>query len=196
MKNLELKRLGRIAFACAVAWTPALLFSQAQAVTVETTNFISSPAYFNGFEAMGPTFNFPSNTAYSEGGISVTYVGTFFRSGGGIWSTFTPTIGGQGNYGWYENGLAAGYTDVKLTGGGGIQEIQFLAGSGWYTVDPTTPTFMQYEVLNQGSVVLSGVLQITRNLTGVGSMQYFGFSGGGFETNDRERGDAASRESR
>jgi len=58
-----------------------LLYSHAHAITVETTNFISSPAYFNGFEAMGPTTNFPANTPYSECGITVTYVGAFFRFG-------------------------------------------------------------------------------------------------------------------
>ena len=157
-----------------------LLYSQAQAITVETTNFISSPAYFNGFEAMGPTTNFPDHTPYSEGGITVTYVGTFFVSGNGIWSTYTPTIGGQGNFGWYENGTTAGYTDIKLTSGGGMQAIQFLAGSGW-KVPALTPTFMQYQVLNQGSVVLTGALQINRNFFGTGTMEYFGFSGGGFD---------------
>lgn len=158
----------------------SLFYSQAQAITVETTNFISSPAYFNGFEGMGPTTNFPANTPYSEGGITVTYVGTFFQPGNGIWSTFTPTIGGQGNFGWYENGTTAGYTDIKLTGGGGMQEIQFLAGSGWI-INPLTPTYMQYQVLNQGSVALAGVLQINRNARGTGTMEYFGFSGGGFD---------------
>ena len=158
----------------------SLIYSQALAITVETTNFISSPAYFNGFEAMGPTTNFPANTPYSEGGITVTYVGTFFVPGNGIWSTYTPTIGGQGNFGWYENGTTAGYTDIKLTGGGGMQEIQFLAGSGW-KIPALTPTFMQYQVLNQGSVVLTGVLQINRNFFGTGTMEYFGFSGGGFD---------------
>ena len=57
-----------------------------------------------------------------------------------------------------------------------MQEIQFLAGSGWI-INPLTPTYMQYQVLNQGSVALAGVLQINRNARGTGTMEYFGFSG-------------------
>jgi hypothetical protein len=140
----------------------------AQAVTLETTNFISSPTYFNGFEGINPSNPFPGNT-YSEGGITVTYKGS-----AQIDPNYTSGIGGQGNYGWYPNGGGIGYTDVILTGGGSFQAIQFLAGSG-FGAGP--PTYMDYEVLNNGSVVSSGNVAIAG---GNGPMQYFGFSGGGF----------------
>jgi hypothetical protein len=158
--------------------TLVAVMAPAQAITVETTNFISSPANFNGFEGIGSTF-FPTNTPYSEGGITVTYVGVSLGFGG-IWTGYTSGIGGEGNFGWYPNGTGAGYTDVKLTSGGGIQAIQFLTGSGW-NVPAATTTNLLYQVLNQGVIVLAGTIPVTRNHFGTGTMQYVGFSGGGFD---------------
>jgi hypothetical protein len=155
--------------------------------------FISTPEYFNGFEAIG-TSQYEFNS-YTEGGITVSYVGTFRPDArfvdppldsSGIWTTWTPQIGGEGDYGWY--GPGEGYTAIKLTSGVNFQDIQFLAGSGW----GNATTFTQFQLLNDGVVVLMGILEIEtgNHSTGAwangipntdGGMAYFGFSGGGFD---------------
>ena len=81
-----------------------------------------------------------------------------------------------------------GYTSITLTKGNDINQIQFLAGSGW----GLQTSFMQFQLLNDGGVVLSGVVPISSGncSTGFwqsggtcngGAMPYFGFSGGGFD---------------
>jgi hypothetical protein len=155
-------------------------------------NFISAPSYFNGFEAIGVAFY--STTTYSEGGITISYSGAPDPAArfigpdlDPIWTTWTDQIGGQGDHGWY--GPGSGYTDVRLTGGGEMNGVQFLAGSGWgYAPD----TYMQYQVLLKGAVLSSGSLTISSGncSTGAwalgdtcsnGDMEYFGFSGGPFD---------------
>ena len=146
--------------------------SHAYAVTVETSDFISSPADFDGFESFTQTF--VGNGPYTEGGITVQYVGT--PTGGtssGIWTTFTNGIGGQGNHGWYANGGGYGYTDITLANSADFQNVQFLVGTGNPTATP-----IEYELLENGVVVASGNSPGTKQ---TGPMTYLGFSGGGFD---------------
>ena len=143
-----------------------LCLNDARAIVLETSSFISSPTNFNGFEGIGLS-NYPANTAYTEGGITVRYVGT-----ASISTTYTNVIGGQGNYGWYENGGGTGYTDIKLGSGGEFQSIQFLAGSG--SAASFRPD-LEYEVLDKGVIVASGDTPLAN------PMQWFGFDGGGFD---------------
>jgi hypothetical protein len=145
-----------------------LLPVAAQALTLETTNFISSPTYSNGFEGFGTT-GVSSGPSYSEGGITVS-------NGGG----FGPSIGaypywdGVGTYQWYN---ANHYADITLTGGGQIQSIQFLASSGF-----NSPVNFNYEVLNSGTIVASGTTLLTAYCCADGKgFEYLGFSGGGFD---------------
>jgi hypothetical protein len=149
--------------------------SSAFAITVETSNFISSPTDFDGFETFTSAFVGPG--PYTEGGITVQYVGntTSALKGNpdGIWTTFTSSIGGQGNYGWYANGGGYGYTDITLADGADFQDAQFLVGTGSPNAIP-----IEYELLEHGVVVASGNSPGT-NLHG--PMTYLGFSGGGFD---------------
>jgi hypothetical protein len=147
----------------------ASISTKATAVTVETTNFISSPTYFNGFEGIGVPY-YDGNIPYSEGGLTVQYIGTAVGGGAvSIGTGFTNGIGGQGNYGWYSGG-AFGYTATTLTNGGNFQNVQFLIGVGILS------STIEYELLEGGKIVASGT-----SFNG-DPMTYFGFSGGGFDT--------------
>lgn len=146
------------------------LSSVAQAaIIVENTNFIATPTAFNGFESLGSTTNYPSHTVYSEGGINVEYIGT-----ANIWSTYTPSIGGQGHYGWYENGGGVGFTKITMANNSDFQNIQFLAGDGNAGAD-----IVAYQLLENGVVVASGTT-VDHN----SPMAYVGFSGSGFNEID------------
>src|SRR5262249_31668020 len=112
----------------------AMLFSasSAPAVTVETTDFISSPTYFNGFEGVTqlPVLLPGQHTvSYSEGGITVSAVSVPV-SGGAL-----EPIGsydywnGVGTFQWYAP--LTGYSDIRLTSGGNFQSLPFLASSGF-----------------------------------------------------------------
>jgi hypothetical protein len=164
-------RSERLGLAMATLASAMVVSTGAFAIAVETTNFISSPTYFNGFEGIGAVSSsggiIYSGAPYSEGGITVQYVGSVPN---GIWTAYTPTIGGQGNYGWYPNGGGNGYTEITLTGGGDFQSVQFLTGNGG------AGAFTQYELLNNGVVVASGYTSNPGR-----PMGYLGFSGGGFD---------------
>jgi hypothetical protein len=141
----------------------------ASAVTVESTNFIATPTYFNGFEGIASNpnfvspFFFPSNTAYAEGGITVEYVGT-----AQMWLQYQYV----GNFGWYENGGGFGYTKVTLTSGADFGALQFLSSTG-FSGSSTT----YYQALNNGTVVSTGTLgPVSSN-----GLRYQGLSGGGFD---------------
>jgi len=143
--------------------------SASSAIVVENSNFISSPTNFNGFEGIGAQDNFPSNTVYSEGGINVEYIGS-----AEIWTTYTPSIGGEGNYGWYPNGGGQGYTAITLASNADFQNIQFLLGNGF--TGNNAPA--AYQLLENGTVVLTGTTTSTY------PMSYLGFSGPGFNQVD------------
>jgi hypothetical protein len=158
--------------ACLLVGVAAFSSVQAHAVTLELTNFISSPIYFNGFEGIGGSGTYPINTDYSEGGITVRGAldpGPYYAHVG---TTPTSVFGGMGNY--FFQSYGNGYTDIKLTGGGEINAIQFLVAGGW-----TYPTWLEYRVLNLGVVVAEGTIQ--NNGYVYGGYQYLGFSGGGFD---------------
>jgi len=166
------KIYGLIAGAAAVG----LFSSAASALTVysDTSSFINSPTYFNGFEGMGAwayySTLYPGPSGYSEGGITVTYVG----SPGGIWTTAFPTA--QGNYSWYESSGSNGYTDITLTGGGTFSAIQFLASSGWYAGGAD----LLYQLLLGGVQVATGDAgSLSSYYTGFNG--YYGFSGATFD---------------
>ncbi len=167
----------------------------AHGAVFQTGNFITTPEFSNGFEGIGVD-PFPDNTGntYSEGGITVSYIGTIIPdarlihtpASPGIWTTWTQAIGGSGNYGWY--GPGTGYTAIKLTSGAEMQSIQFLIGSGW----GLQTSYLEYELRNGGTLVGSGVVPVgTGNLSTAGwangevnhdgSMAYMGFTGGGFD---------------
>lgn len=154
--------------------------STAQALVLETNSFIASSSIFNGFEAIASSPNLnpvnfifgPANTPYSEGGLTVTYVGMLPNNG--VSTKINGFIPGSGQFGWY--GVGSGYTDVALTNGGTFDAVQFLAGSGFgYGAGS-----LVYEVLNNGLVVLTGEVPI-RNHGNDRDMTYYGFSGGGFD---------------
>lgn len=149
----------------------------ANAATLENSNFISSPTSFNGFEGIGTEF-WPANTVYSEGGINVEYVGN-----AEIWTSFTPGIGGQGQYGWYENGGGFGYTKISMADNSDFDNVQFLAGSG-YTAG--TATTIAYQLLENGVIIGSGTMADSDN-----PMSYIGFSGTGFNEIDIQAGTAS-----
>ena len=139
----------------------ATLSASSQAASViHTSAFIASPTNFNGFEGLGSTIAYKK--PYSEGGILVSYSGT-----GKIWSF---SQAGEGQYSWYPDRGAFGYTVIKLANSRIINEIQFLAGSGYYGGGAN----LAYELLYKGVVVETGVV---RPLSGYPGFSVYGFSG-------------------
>ena len=161
---MKLKRL--------IATTAATLVlgfaGMANAVTLETTNFIASPSNFNGFEGMIPYDTsgtlYDGSIPYIEDGISVEYL----TDGGDtdIWNNYLY----EGNAGWYNDGGSVGFTRITLVGLGEINAIQFLAGSGYGSGT------LFYSLLNNGVEVATGAAGPVS-----GSLRYYGFSGGGFD---------------
>lgn len=160
--------------------------SRASAITVETSNFISSPTYFNDFEDIGSSPNtsvvpgpyknfsfYPINTLYSQGGITVQEVSTNNGDGYGrvpVWNT--ESYGMSGNYDWAPQDQG-GYTDVTLSSGANFQSLQFLANGIL-----SSPAFLEYALLENGEVVATGSVLDDGYCCGVSA--YLGFSGGGF----------------
>jgi hypothetical protein len=140
------------------------------AYTVETSNFIASPTYFNGFEGTTPGSTF-SNGKYSEGGIDVQQPAGNRNGITGL-ASFNYFLNGQGNNFWYGYGWV-GYESITLTGGGDFSSLQFLATSGY----GAAPNFyINYELLEQGTIVGTGSFASPDQ-----SFHYYGFSGGGFD---------------
>jgi hypothetical protein len=154
------------------------------AMVISTCAFAdTSPTYFNGFEGFTGAFDSLSPTAasYSEGGITVSFTNTGTPQTGGLGPIGSyPYWGGMGQYQWYEP--LFGYTTITLTGGGDFQLLQFLASSGSIG---TTTTFLEYQLLENGSVVGAGTLAIDGACcypyTTFASFATVGFSGGGFD---------------
>ena len=141
------------------------LATGAQAITVQTSNFLTGNTNYNGFEGLGSTSNY-SGAPYTEQGITVQYVGS-----ASIW---TDSQAAEGQFSWYENGGGTGYTKVTF-GGGPINAIEFQAGSGWSGGGALS---LQYEVLLAGNVIATGSTGPVSSYTGFG---FFGFSGGAFD---------------
>ena len=143
----------------------ALSMGAAQAAVVETTDFIGSPAHFNGFESIGSSTNY--GATYTEDGITVTQINGEIND---IWTTATPYVGGVGNFVWYPNGGDNGYTSITMQDGSDFSDMSFIVGSGF---GPGAHS-VYYELANNGSVVQSGSLSQV-------SGTWLGFSGGGFD---------------
>jgi hypothetical protein len=162
------------------------------ATVVQGADVVTSPTFYNDFEAVASSPNFygtafyPLNTDYSQGGITVRYVGSphspdrdniwtrgnLFNSNGHF------AVGlGVGTYGWYPNGGAFGYTDIRLTNGGVFQNLQLSTGSG-FSAGSNTPANLEYELLLAGTVVQSG---LAPNGLIFDPMTYLAFLGGGFD---------------
>ena len=145
----------------------ALSMGAAQAAVVETTDFIGSPANFNGFESIGnANSNGDHGPSYSEGGISVNQIN---GEGNDIWTTYLFT-GSEGNFAWYPNGGDYGYTAITMQDGSDFGDISFIVGSGYGGGTHS----VYYELANNGSVVQNGTLSQA-------SGTWLGFSGGGFD---------------
>jgi hypothetical protein len=114
------------------------------AVTVTTGSSVPSPALSNGLEGMPATLGYLG--AYSEGGITLEYVGVY----GGIATT---TQAYEGARSWYPAGGGRGYTRVTRTGGGDFADLSFAAGSGFLS-DPGGN--LLYQVLDDGVVIAAG----------------------------------------
>jgi len=145
----------------AIVWAPA----SSAAITVETTDFLTSYNHYNGFEGMGSQLGFPPFTPYTEEGITVTYFG-----GTGIWTTSQPAAEGQ--YSWYPNGGSNGYTDVKFNQV--INAVEFQAGSGWFN----GPVELTYNILLGGSSIATGAISGLPTFSG---FNFYGFSGANFD---------------
>lgn len=137
------------------------------APVLNTSDFISSAEFFNGFENIpvgGSIFYTGGSTPYSEGGITVRQIGG--DAGNDIWTT----LGGmEGARSWYPNGGDFGYTDIRLTSGADFADISFLFRS--YSTGG-----LQYALLNNGVQVLGGALNSAN-----GAQARAGFTGGGFD---------------
>jgi hypothetical protein len=139
-------------------------------IMVETRNFIASPTNFNGFECVGGCTT--SNGYYTESGIPVGHLPAGSSAGIYAYSDFrSPFTNGQGNNLWYGGGQI-GYESILAASGFSFSAVQFLVGGGYPS---SVHNYLNYELLNEGSVVDKGSMAITSN-----SMQYVGFSGGGF----------------
>ena len=152
--------------------------TKASAATLHTTQFISTPTYFNGFEEIGSSPNYipslflyrPVNAPYSEGGITVKYVGSG-NDNNGMSVLNGGLFPGQGNFSWYGPGY--GYTDVMLTSGDQIRAIQFLFNTGGGGV------YLNYQLLDNGLIVATGSTLISI-LAGSYTAAWYGFSGDDF----------------
>jgi hypothetical protein len=139
----------------------------AGAVTVETTDFITTPTAQNGFEGLGATTSFDGTAGYTENGITVTYVGTPGR----IWTTSQTAP--EGLYSWYPDGGSVGYT--RITFGGDVTAVEFRAGSGWFggTIN------LAYDILLDGVSLATGIAGSVPNANS--GFVFYGFSGATFD---------------
>ena len=147
---------------------------------VHTNDFIpdATRSHFNGFENIphdaGSMFT-GGNGPYTEDIIQVEQVNG--DPGNDIYTGILGWTGFEGNRGWYANGGDFGYTEITLEGGLEFQNVGLNYGSGYIH-----PIEILYELLDNGSVVLSGSEPLT-SCYGCGSnVNYLGFSGGGFDT--------------
>ena len=139
-------------------------------VTIHTTQFLDTVTNVNGFEGMGFTDSWVG--PYTEGGITVDYVGTINAAGKGIWTFYQAS---EGQYSWYENSGGLGYTKITLADGGDFSAIELDVGSGWGQAQN-----FQYRLMNNGQVVSTG---IAGQAPGHG-FSLFGFSGATFDELD------------
>jgi hypothetical protein len=133
------------AFVVAVSALTILAGGRASAaITVTTGSSVPSPALSNGLEGMPATLGYLG--AYSEGGITLEYVGVY----SGIATTVQAYQGAQS---WYPTGGGRGYTRVTRTGGGDFADLSFAGGSGFISEPGGN---LLYQVLDDGVVIASG----------------------------------------
>lgn len=157
---------GKPVFAAAVA--AVFLVQPAQAaVTIHTSNFLTSWTNYNGFEGMGRTITYDGHVGYTEQDITALYVGT----PGVIMSNMGFA---EGRYSWYPNAGSDGYT--SLTFGGIIEGVSFLASTGFGGA--SSPN-LYYELLLDGVTISTG-LAGGLNIFG-DSWKWYGFSGVQFD---------------
>jgi hypothetical protein len=152
----------------AFAFAAALgLASAASAITVETTDFITSPTAQNGFEGITVDTGFDGTAGHTENGITVTYIGT----PGSIWTVSQPAA--EGVRSWYPDGGSTGYT--RITFGGDVTAVEFRAGSGWF--DGTVN--LAYDVLLDGVSIATGIAGTVPTFQN--GFVFYGFSGATFD---------------
>ena len=131
---------------------------------------VSSRTHFHGFVSI-PIFKptpYERVVPYTEDSITVQQING--NGGYDIWATWVFEDGFEGSRGWYPNGGDFGYTQLSLAGGADFDSVGFNYGS------PLSSSQIQYELLNDGSVILSGSAAL------IDGVNYLGFSGGGFDT--------------
>jgi hypothetical protein len=97
------------------------------------------------FATIGATYPYDGTAGYSNGGVTLTYVG----SPGVIWTTSLPTVGS--GYSWYVPG-STGYTDISLTGGGSFTDASLTVGTGFGGASP----WLAYAFVSNGTVLATG----------------------------------------
>lgn len=97
------------------------------------------------FATIGTTYPVDGTAGYSDGGVTLKYVGT----PGAIWTTSQATA--PSGYSWYVTG-STGYTDIRLTNGGSFTEADLLLGTGFGF---TTP-WLAYAFVSNGTVLATG----------------------------------------
>ena len=97
------------------------------------------------FATIGASYPFDGTAGYSNGGVTLTYVGT----PGAIWTTSLPSVGS--GYSWYVPG-STGYTDISLTGGGSFTDASLLVGTGYGGASP----WLAYAFVSNGTVLATG----------------------------------------
>lgn len=144
----------------------ALSMTTIAAPVLNTTDFITSPTNFNGFESI------PNNGVHFTGGIGPYVEGGLrvIQVGGGPGNDIWVNLGGlEGNRSWYPDGGDNGYTRIGLASGTDFSDISLLFRS----YDTSN---VQYELFNDGISVLSGFI-----LSNWGEVGRIGFSGGEFD---------------
>jgi hypothetical protein len=136
------------------------------APVLNTTDFISVPSNFNGFE------NIPNNGTYFAGGAGPYVEGGLRVSqiGGDPGNTIWVTLGGlDGRFSWYPDGGDNGYTKIQLDSGANFSSVS-LRFRAWDIGN------VAYDLLDDGVSVFSGMLAATNGTPG-----RIGFSGAGFD---------------
>lgn len=132
-------------------------------VTVHNGDFLGATANTNGFEGIGGTLYNNGNAGYTEGGITVQYVGKDL--------TTLTTLKPVGKHSWTPLFVGKGYTKISLADGADFSAIEFLAGSSTLGRDAN----LQYQLFQDGALVFSGFMEGLGNL--LSPLTTFGFSG-------------------
>jgi hypothetical protein len=163
--------LKRLFSSIAVVITLGLTGAAFAAPALNVTDFLTSPASFNGFESIPNDGIYYTGGAgpYSEGGISVEQING--DPGNAIWVAITQFYAFEGNYAWYPDGGDFGYTKITQTDGSDFSAVSliFRAWNGGN---------ISYDLLENGTSVLTGELA---TLDGDAFLGRIGFDGGGFD---------------